>query len=84
MAPEEWAGWANGKPPEIKYPDKTDTDLAVEVWFGVHGGGEERRKSLGSRYNQVQQAVGEISGSVPAFVTATKAYLKKYGCKNLV
>ena len=84
MTPEEWAGWANGKPPEIKYPDKTDTDLAVEVWFGVHGGGIDRRKALGSRYSQVQKSVGEIGANAASIVAATKAYMKKYGCNDLI
>ena len=75
---------AEDKTVDIVEPEKTDTDLAVEVWFGVHGSNDARRKSLGGRYDSVQKAVGEISKSVPDFITATKAYLKKFGCDRLI
>ena len=74
---------AEDKKMDIVAPDKTDTDLAVEVWFGVHGNGDARNKALGGRADAVRQSVGEID-NVPAFVTACKAYLKKHGCKNLI
>ena len=64
-------------------PEKTDTDLAVEVWYGVHGNDTDRRKALGSRFSQVQKSVETIGKSVPGFVTASRAYLKKHGCKDL-
>ena len=64
-------------------PEKTDTDLAVEVWYGVHGNDTDRRKALGSRFSQVQKSVETIGKSVPSFVTASRAYLKKHGCKDL-
>ena len=69
---------------DIVAPEKTDTDLAVEVWYNVHGGGDARRKALGSRYDSVQKSVGEIGKSVSAFVTANKAYLKKHGHDKLI
>ena len=69
---------------DIVAPEKTDTDLAVEVWYNVHGGGDARRKALGSRYDSVQKSVGEIGKSVFAFVTANKAYLKKHGHDKLI
>ncbi len=39
---------------------KTDEELAQEVIVGLHGFGEERKHSLGSRYNAVQAKVNEI------------------------
>lgn len=65
-------------------PTKTDTDLAVEVWYGVHGSNDARKKSLGNRYDQVQKSVEEIGKSVPNFVTASKAYMKKFGHEPLI
>ena len=65
-------------------PTKTDTDLAVEVWYGVHGSNDARKKSLGNRYDQVQKSVEEIGKSVPNFVTASKAYMKKFGHESLI
>lgn len=69
---------------EIVAPDKTDTDLAVEVWYGVYGSKEARRKALGGRFETVQKEVGEIGNSLPNFITASKAYMKKHGCKKLI
>jgi len=68
----------------IVEPQKTDTDLAVEVWYNVHGIGDRRKESLGSRYDSVQASVREIGRDVPAFISASKAYLKKFGCDKLI
>ena len=68
----------------IVEPQKTDTDLAVEVWYNVHGIGDKRKESLGSRYDSVQASVREIGTNVPAFVSASKTYLKKFGCDKLI
>ena len=92
MSPEEWMAMAKGTPvsvsppslPSLPFPDKTDTDLAVEVWFGVYGSKEARREVLGSRYDSVQQCVGDIGKNVPDFISAEKAYMKKFGCDKLI
>lgn len=68
----------------IVEPQKTDTDLAIEVWYNVHGIGDKRKESLGSRYDSVQASVREIGANVPAFVSASKTYLKKFGCDKLI
>lgn len=68
---------------EIVAPEKTDTDLAVEVWYGVYGSKEARKKALGGRFDSVQKTVGEIN-NLPDFITASKAYMKKHGCKKLI
>ena len=65
-------------------PTKSDTDLAVEVWYGTHGSGDKRRSALGSRYDQVQNSVEEIGQSVSTFVSASKAYMRKHGCEKLI
>lgn len=68
----------------VKEAEKTDTDLAVEVWYGVHGSGDKRRDALGSRYDQVQKSVGAVGQSVSSFVSASLDYLKKWGCEALL
>lgn len=68
----------------IVEPQKTDTDLAVEVWYNVHGIGDKRKESLGSRYDSVQASVRKIGANVPAFISASKTYLKKFGCNKLI
>ena len=40
--------------------EKSVDELAQEVLAGKHGNGEQRKKSLGSRYDEVQKRVNEI------------------------
>lgn len=75
---------AEDKKMVIVEPEKTDTDLAVEVWYNVHGIGDKCKESLGNRYDSVQASVREIGRDVPAFISASKAYLKKFGCDKLI
>lgn len=42
---------------------KSTQQLVNEVMAGKHGSGAERKKSLGSRYNEVQNAINKGSGS---------------------
>ena len=41
-------------------PTKSTDELAKEVIAGKYGNGEDRKKALGSRYNEVQARVNEI------------------------
>lgn len=41
-------------------PSKSTDELAREVIAGKYGNGEDRKKALGSRYNEVQARVNEI------------------------
>lgn len=86
MTEDEWKAYATGsvKPAEVKYPDKSDNDLAVEVLFNVHGTDEKRKKSLGTRYDAVQAEVEVLVRSVSKTVIATQQYLKKFGCAKLI
>lgn len=45
---------------EPKKNTKTTDELAYEVYNGKHGTGEERKKSLGARYDEVQKRVNEL------------------------
>lgn len=69
---------------EIVKPEKTDTDLAVEVLFDVHGSGDNRRKALGGRFDAVQAEVQRLWNSQHERTQAEKAYMKKFGCKDLI
>lgn len=86
MTKEEWAGYAKGtvKTVEVKYPDKSDNDLAVEVLFGAHGNDDKRKASLGGRFDGTQAEVNRLLKSVSSALTATQQYLKKYGCEKLI
>ncbi len=49
--------------PVVKdHADKTDEQLAAEVWADKHGSGDARRKSLGNRYDSVQSLVDKGHG----------------------
>ena len=71
---------AEDKKVEIKAPEKTDTELALEVWAGLHGSGDTRRKALGLRYDPVQKEV-EYLGScgTSVLMERLKSYEKKHG-----
>lgn len=69
---------------EIVKPEKTDTDLAVEVLFDVHGTGDNRRKALGGRCDAVQAEVQRLWNSPHERTQAEKAYFKKFGCSILI
>lgn len=67
-----------------KAPEKSDSDLAVEVMFGRYGINPERAKKLGSRANAVQDKVDSFYKSIANYQTALLAYLKKYGHEELI
>ena len=68
----------------LKYPDRTDNELAVEVLFCKHGSDDARVKDLGNRYAGVQARVNKFLGNSALMLTAIQQYLKKYGCKDLI
>ena len=41
--------------------DKTDADLAVECFLGLHGNGADRKTALGKDYDRVQETVNELA-----------------------
>lgn len=54
------------KPKAVVEPAKKTIDqLAREVMQGEHGDGDQRKKSLGSKYDAVQARVNELSGIKP-------------------
>ncbi len=74
---------AGGKEVEFVEPGKTDTELALECIYGVHGDGDDRRKALGGRYDEVMKEVNALWGSTSELVSATKRYIKKFGAGRL-
>ena len=62
---EAWDKYAGGKPSTStpsKPVEKTVDELAQEVIQGKYGNGEDRKKALGDRYDEVQARVNEILG----------------------
>lgn len=79
-------GFTAGGEKEVKIvkPEKTDTDLAVEILFDVHGSGDKRRKALGGRYDAAQKEAQRLWNSPHERTQAEKSYMKKFGCKELI
>lgn len=82
---EQWVSYANpggGTPvptPAPVDPSAIDaTDLAIEVLEGRHGNGDDRRNSLGSRYEEVQGLIDHIF-SASAQTLADETWAGKYG-----
>ena len=62
---EAWDKYAGGKPSTStpsKPAEKSVNELAKEVIQGKYGNGEDRKKALGDRYDEVQARVNEILG----------------------
>ena len=81
--------FTKGTTPAPAKKQKTTDELAREVLAGKHGNGEARKKSLGSRYNEVQARVNQLIGaskpkSNPVYYTVRSGdtlskISKKYG-----
>ena len=56
---------------------KTDAELAVEVILGLHGNGDIRKQSLGSRYAAVQKLVNQYLENRSTMITAMAQYAIK-------
>lgn len=86
MDSKEWSEWASGKPVEDPFPGKSDTDLAVEVLFNVHGTDDERRRRLGVRWSGAQAKVDYLLENKSKFplILAIQQYLKKHGFGEIV
>lgn len=67
-----------------KAPEKSDSDIAVEVMFGRYGINPERANKLGARATTVQGKVDSFYKSIANYQTALLAYLKKYGHEELI
>jgi hypothetical protein len=65
----------NGGSTVPKTPSKSITELAKEVIAGKHGNGEDRKKSLGDKYSEVQAEVNRLLGTK---TTPTVNYYPKY------
>lgn len=86
MDAKEWAELASGKPVKDPFPDKSDTDLAVEVLFNAHGTDDARKKKLGIRWAGAQAKVDQLLEDDSKFplILAIQLYLKKHGFGELI
>lgn len=69
----------NKKPAENK-ADKSDNELALEVWADIHGKGDARKRALGVRFDSVQREVERLgTAGTSALMEQLKSYEKKHG-----
>ena len=80
---EQWKAYARGEKPaqaQTPFPDKTDTELALEVWSGLHGGESQRRKDFGYRYESVQDEVNRLNNMhISTLLPIIMDYQDKHG-----
>lgn len=67
--------------PVTPSPSGTTLELAVKVMQGKYGTGVDRKKALGSRYNEVQDFINHIA-SASASTLAKEVWAGKYGNGN--
>lgn len=82
ITPEQWKKYAGGTAipePAKEFSDRTDSDLAVEILWELHGNGDDRRRKLGSRYAGAQNLVEFYLENAGELLAAEKAYGKKFG-----
>ena len=72
------AGSINHKPVQDETDSDTTLELAIGVMQGKYGNGEDRKKSLGSKYSEVQDFINHIT-KASAETLAEEAKTGKYG-----
>ncbi len=74
---------AGTKPDEPQKPEQADLSLPLHVLVGnvlagMYGNGDERKRALGTRYNEVQEAVTHVCGAKVS-VLADESQAGKWG-----
>jgi len=65
---------------EVTAPEKTDTDLGLEIWADKYGSSDARRKALGARYKGAQAEAERLNKlHISEYMKELKAYEKKFG-----
>ena len=65
---------------EVTAPEKTDTDLGLEIWADKYGSSDARRKALGARYKGAQAEAERLNKlHISEYMKELKAYEKKHG-----
>ena len=65
---------------EVVAPEKTDTDLGIEIWADKYGKNEARKKALGIRYDSAQAEAERLNNvHISEYMKDLEAYEKKFG-----
>ena len=80
MNREQWMELEGGKPVEAPFPEKTDTDLGLEIWANRYGSGDARRQALGIRYDSAQAEAERLNTvHISEYMKELESYEKKHG-----
>ena len=80
MSRDQWKALATGEQISVPFPDKTDTELGIEIWADKHGSGDARRKALGIRYDSAQAEAERLNNvHISEYMKELKAYETKHG-----
>lgn len=64
----------------ITAPDKTDTELGIEIWANRYGSGDARREALGIRYDSAQSEAERLNTvHISEYMKELESYEKKHG-----
>lgn len=65
---------------EVKQPEKTDTELGLEIWAGKYGSNDARKTALGARYKAAQAEAERLNNlHISDYMKELKAYEQKHG-----
>ena len=80
LSRDQWKALATGEQVPVPFPDKTDTELGIEIWADKHGSGDARRKALGIRYDSAQSEAERLNTvHISEYMKELKAYEEKHG-----
>ena len=80
LSRDQWKALATGTQIPVPFPDKTDTELGIEIWADKHGSGDARRKALGIRYDSAQAEAERLNTvHIAEYMKELKAYEMKHG-----
>ena len=80
LSRDQWKALATGEQISVPFPDKTDTELGIEIWADKHGSGDARRKALGIRYDSAQAEAERLNNvHISEYMKELKAYETKHG-----
>ena len=80
MSREQWTQMAKGEKISAPFPDKTDTELGIEIWANRYGSGDARRQALGIRYDSAQNEAERLNTvHISEYMKELESYEKKHG-----
>jgi len=64
----------------VPMPEKTDTELGIEIWADKYGSGDARREALGIRYDSAQSEAQRLNSvHISEYIKELESYEKKHG-----